>query len=162
MLDKICFKCNIEKPIESFYKHKAMADGHLNKCKSCTILDSSKRATRPDMVDKIREQKRALARNETQRATRKKYMQGVGREIGNLAKKSYINKNPIKRKAHNLVQTALRNKTLIKPNSCESCKEEKPRISGHHCDYSKPLDVMWLCPSCHSEWHRNNESINGE
>lgn len=33
---KICFICNIEKPLDEFYKHKGMRDGHLNKCKTCT------------------------------------------------------------------------------------------------------------------------------
>ena len=28
---KICFICNTEKPLDEFYKHKGMADGHLNR-----------------------------------------------------------------------------------------------------------------------------------
>jgi len=41
---KKCFKCNIEKPIDFFYKHKAMKDGRLNKCIECTKLDVKKRS----------------------------------------------------------------------------------------------------------------------
>lgn len=40
-MEKICFKCSLLKPLEDFYKHKQMSDGHLNKCKVCTKNDTS-------------------------------------------------------------------------------------------------------------------------
>ena len=40
MKKKICFKCNVEKSLNEFYKHPAMPDGHVNKCIECNKKDS--------------------------------------------------------------------------------------------------------------------------
>lgn len=42
---------------------------------------------------------------------------------------------------------------IVKPQVCEDC----PRaygIEGHHDDYSKPLEVRWLCKMCHLVTHK--------
>jgi hypothetical protein len=62
MTTKICFKCNIEKPLTDYYKHKQMGDGHLNKCKSCTVKDAKAttelKTSTPEGLEKERERHR--------------------------------------------------------------------------------------------------------
>jgi hypothetical protein len=41
---------------------------------------------------------------------------------------------------------------IVRPDACESCgKQCKPQ--AHHTDYAKPLEVSWLCASCHKKQH---------
>ncbi len=62
MKTKICFKCGDEKPLSEFYKHPAMLDGHLNKCKKCAKLDVSKnymlKSNDPNYIEKERARNR--------------------------------------------------------------------------------------------------------
>jgi hypothetical protein len=57
-----------------------------------------------------------------------------------------------KDRARKIARCAVRSGYLTRPDKCEVCmKECKPH--GHHEDYSKPLDVQWLCRICHNHKH---------
>ncbi len=47
-----------------------------------------------------------------------------------------------------------------RPRECSSCGREK-LIHGHHPDYTKPFEVIWLCPSCHKLLHQNKVDVAG-
>jgi len=42
---------------------------------------------------------------------------------------------------------------------CTVCGAMKSE--AHHEDYSKPLEVTWLCRTCHKAEHRKTHCING-
>ena len=62
----------------------------------------------------------------------------------------YRTRYPERRIAMQKVQTAIRNGSLVK-RSCIKCNS--PISTAHHNDYSKPLDVVWLCHRHHMEAH---------
>lgn len=55
--------------------------------------------------------------------------------------------------AHRMVIQALRHGDLIKPCTCGQCGCITEFLDAHHLDYSKPLEVIWLCRSCHLKTH---------
>ena len=58
---------------------------------------------------------------------------------------------PEARKAWSLVAYHLKAGKLKKPDACEVCGTKDKRLEASHSDYSRPLDVRWLCKSCHAK-----------
>ena len=63
-------------------------------------------------------------------------------------------------KTHYAVHKAVAKGILIRPEACLQCGA-RFRTHGHHADYSKPLDVEWLCGSCHALRHPHGISRPG-
>ena len=66
--------------------------------------------------------------------------------------------------AQNLLEEAVERGILARKQTCEECgssgcfRDGRTKIQAHHCDYNKPLDVMWLCQKCHHNWHKHNRA----
>ena len=134
---KNCFKCKTIKPLSEFYKHSAMGDGHLNKCKACTKNDST--IHRNKNLEKIRAYDKERSKNPKRRK--------AAQEIS----KAWRNADVRRKTAHSLVMYAIKKGKLVR-EPCIRCGEKKSL--AHHEDYDKPLDVMWLCQPCHKQRHK--------
>lgn len=134
---KICFKCKCEKPLDDFYKHSKMADGHLNKCKECTKKD-------------VHEHRHGDGREKVLAYDR------LRSKINPKRKAEQLNRSAEYRKTHKKVkfaQSKLRSAVLsgqIEKLPCFVCGKS---AEAHHPDYDKPLDVVWLCSSHHKQAH---------
>jgi len=65
-------------------------------------------------------------------------------------RKPYKKNNPEKIKAHRKVRQAIERGEMER-QPCEVCGDEP--TDAHHEDYSKPLEVRWLCRKHHMEVH---------
>jgi len=154
---KICFKCQKEKELSEFYKHKRMFDGHLNKCKDCTKIDAHKhRELNIDYILEYDKQRSNLPKRVEARDIYSKTEQGI--KSSREAKKKWLENNKVKRAAQIIYRNRIRYKPELKKTECEACKVSGIRLEAHHDDYSKPMEVRYLCSKCHRQWHK----INGE
>ncbi len=147
---KTCFKCHRELPMSEFYVHRQMADGHLNKCKDCTKRDTADRVSKlsvdPHWLDKELERHRLKSRR--YRDSGKGYV--FTAEQKEERARRYAEKYPKRVIANRAVSNAVRDGRLLKL-PCSICGNEDSE--GHHDDYDKPLEVIWLCPKHHAERH---------
>lgn len=54
---------------------------------------------------------------------------------------------------------AVKSGRLKKPPFCQRCEQETQDLEAHHDDYSKPLDVQWLCVPCHTTVHPHHPYV---
>lgn len=149
-----CKICGCVFQEENFYK------SNKSKCKEC--VKSSVRENREKNIEYYRAFDRSRSNLPHRVSAREAYRNTVnGIAAVARAKNKWNLKNQKKRAANIMIGNAVRDGKLIKPKSCQACGMIKSRIHGHHCDYDKPLDVMWLCAACHTEWHKiNGEGLN--
>lgn len=131
----------LERTAEFFYRDKSRTDGLSSGCREC--LRSSIRKWQANNPEKSKAIKQRATRLYDRRHAKQKM----------LANKEYRLKHPWVRLANVRVYLALQKGKIVKPGACEFCGTENTRLLGHHEDYSKPYDVIWLCPSCHYQHH---------
>ena len=156
---KKCKVCKLNKKITEYYKQEGTKDGRFGSCKSCTkervTRHRNENLERIQAYDRMRgyrtDRKEKVKEDRIKRTSTK-----TGREKDNAYKREHYRKNKEKKAANVLVHRAVQTGVLKKSKNCERCGKRKPAntIEGHHEDYLKPLDVIWLCTSCHGLRHR--------
>lgn len=149
---KTCFKCKEAKALDGFYTHKMMADGYLNKCKECAKADEKARRAGSGR-ERMLSYDRARSMREDRVAARAIYQQTeAGKSAHARAASKYAERHPDRYSARNILNAAVRDKKL-KPWTACALPECCAKPQAHHPDYSRPLDVVWLCPSHHKQAH---------
>lgn len=133
----LCNLCGENNP-DSFYPY------NKSRCKDCL---STKWGTKNDKVKKAYIARYRFENKDKIKKYYKDWYANNGRK-----------RDPIKSKAHYRVRYAIVKGWLAKPKSCSIC-DSHVKIEGHHNDYTKPLEVSWLCNKCHRLLHRGNRIV---
>jgi len=121
---KTCTKCNETKPLDEFHREARHSDGRRADCRVCNSA-------------------RVVARYHENPEVKARVMDAANqRNLG----------NPPEYRARKTLQNADYRGKITKPDTCSKCGAGG-MIHGHHEDYAKPLDVIWLCPPCHGRIH---------
>lgn len=132
--EKKCCRCRVVLPLAAFSVDARKPDGKAGWCKECHYAH---RKTEKGVAAQRRYEASAKGKAAAERRLKK------------------LRSDPLKYTAHKLVQAAVASGVLV-PAPCVECGAT-PTV-GHHEDYTKPLDVVWLCPRCHVSLHaRRNE-----
>ena len=166
MNTKQCTLCKEEKALSEFYKNVATKDGKCYRCKACTYQLGEK--WRLNMTDKQRQAKNATTRKFREKQRR---AQGIRPRARSAFKAKYVgHRQPYtqEQKDHRRelakatrgeqlaatmkLRRAVKRGVLVRPDMCGACSFVG-KIEAHHKDYTKPLDVIWLCRACHVALH---------
>jgi hypothetical protein len=133
---KKCARCGGDKPLDDFYKTSKITGAVMGVCKECHKKHmKNMRRDNPAFQERDR--------------IRGKRPDRIAKNVERT--KKHRAKNPDAYRAQTAVGNALRDKRLFR-EPCAICAASE-NIHAHHKDYSKPLDVVWLCARCHHRLH---------
>ena len=144
---KKCKRCGTEKNEEEFNKwyKKSGSSGYRQNCRECDHLLNKE--FREKNSDKLK-----VKRRNRNGAQPKRYCTDPKQQKRNEDVYRSQRKYPEKRAARTFLNSYIKMGKVMKPNSCEICLQ-KAKVEGHHEDYSKPLEVKWVCKKCHTDIH---------
>lgn len=151
---KMCKTCKLPKPAKQFNADSSHKDKLASECKLC------KNARRKRWVEAHRNDPKRLmyARryNRQWRVKNLKKRRAQGRATYYRRRKNgYVHRyNPYRDRARRVLSVAIKKGLVRRPKKCSECGW-KGRVHGHHEDYNKPLEVVWLCQVCHGKRHRS-------
>jgi Bacillus phage endonuclease len=178
---KKCKKCGVEKDESQFFKKRERwFEGSCKECKKKRYqervakdpkkyrekirLRSAQERLKPEWKEWRKEyqarkrkelnEKSCEYWNKTPNAREKaKEWRKNNRDKVNASINRHNKRNPFKHAARAFVCAAVKEGMLIRPSQCSRCFKEG-KIEAHHEDYMKPLEIIWLCRSCHGKEHR--------
>jgi hypothetical protein len=157
----LCAKCTQEKPAEDFHLARREKRGRAGICKSCKSAYMKDYWARSKNASRERKAAWREENREYLRERARQWYAGDAERIKEYERQRRLG-NKVQVRAHNKVRKAIVAGRLVKPVDCSRCGRGDLRIEAHHHKgYEFPLDVTWLCKSCHRMEHvrENNHGV---
>lgn len=138
------FKCSVD-GCERESHSRQLCSVHYERLRKNGVLSPKKRGRQVtlEMVVRNEEIRKAVAsRSETYASLARRFCLSKSR-IEQIA-------NEQKASAWQKVSQAVGSGALVRPKVCGRCSKACRSIFAHHEDYSKPLEILWLCQHCHT------------
>jgi hypothetical protein len=146
-----CPRCERWLPRGAYSTEPRRPNGLDGRCKECRRTLRKKR--RDETRDHVREQGRRYYREKGGKEKARVAYRKDPRRYITIVRASEA-RYPEKRKARTAAYHARQAGVLDVPAKCSRCGRADLQIEGHHPNYSRPLDVEWLCTVCHGQEHR--------
>lgn len=147
-----CRGCGAVKPLDEFVSNAKCRHGRGHICTDCTRARQRRYAH--EHRDAARGRNAAWRDANPERAAehQRRYRE---KHAAELSEKGKIRRREERERilARSIMNHAIRAGALRR-GTCERCGSME-HVEGHHPDYSKPLDVVWLCAKCHKIEHRH-------
>lgn len=143
-VERRCKKCGQSKPLDQFTVDARKKLGRNYTCRECHRAYIREWQQKPEI--KSRKRKYAIANRERRRLACKRYRERHPDRVKKTMA-AWALRNPERNRARWAVNNAVRDGRL-KKGPCEKCGTTI-KVDGHHDDYSKILEVRWLCHTCH-------------
>lgn len=151
VVTKRCPTCGETKPVEDFGKNRARRDGVGSHCRPCTNARTAAYAAKHPEKAKARGATWKMTHPGAAAAKQRRYRTAHPETVA-LVSPHDRRIHPERVSARKKLHHALKTGRVIRPDGCEECSQPK-RVQGHHPDYNQPLNVRWLCSSCHKLVH---------
>ncbi len=138
---KKCGRCLKVKPLTEFHKTKSHSENRSWDCKVCKSVICK--------TDKYRERKRW------------RYYNPLDPNRPPVPKIRVRSAKPVESRARDRFSNEMKKGCIKKPTKCSQCGDVA-KLHGHHEDYTKPLEVIWLCIPCHRQKHKAMKLLVGQ
>ncbi|MEO8297089.1 MAG: hypothetical protein ABI574_04700 [Burkholderiales bacterium] len=139
---------------------KTLADFYVSspkRCKEC--VKDQVRQRRQANLESVRAYDRARGSMSHRVAARTEYRKTRAyAQSHSAAARRWSAKHPERRRAQVELNNAVRD-GRVTPWPVRALPECCSKPEGHHPDYSRPLDVVWLCAQHHDEVHQANTKV---